>query len=95
LNAAQEIQSNNAKTNLNFTTHELQQVHAFFSARTKGISRTSEQLNNRIKTLKKEYNIFRELATKSGWGWDYDNHVPVPPTAEILRELCQVYKHIK
>jgi hypothetical protein len=30
LNASQEIQSNNAKTNLNFTTHELQQVHAFF-----------------------------------------------------------------
>jgi hypothetical protein len=28
--AAQEIQSNTGKTNLNFTTHEYQQVHAFF-----------------------------------------------------------------
>jgi Myb/SANT-like DNA-binding domain len=95
LNAAQEIQSNNTKTNLNFTKHELQQVHAFFSTRTKEISRTSEQLNNIIKIFKKEYNIFRELTTKSGWGWDYDNHVLVLPTTEILRELCQVYKHIK
>jgi hypothetical protein len=28
--ATQEIQSNTRKTNLNFTTHEYQKVHAFF-----------------------------------------------------------------
>jgi Myb/SANT-like DNA-binding domain len=66
-----------------------------FSANTNRIELTVDQLINRIKTLKKEYNNFRELASRSGWSWDYENHVPVAPTLDILRQICQVLNQVK
>ncbi|KAF3324141.1 Myb/SANT-like DNA-binding domain-containing protein [Carex littledalei] len=89
LEAAREIQNLIGKTDLNFTKHEMQQVHASYCAMSKGITRTQHQLANRLKTLKKEFNIFRELATKSGWSWDYENHMIVPPTPVVLAELIK------
>lgn len=94
LEAAREIQNIIGRTDLNFTKHEMQQVHAFYSAKSNGIARSQDQLLNRLKTMRKEFNIFRELATKSGWSWDYEYHVVVPPSPEILEEMIKVRNHI-
>jgi Myb/SANT-like DNA-binding domain len=93
--AAQEIQSITRKIDLNFTTPEYQQVNAFFPAKTNIIEWTMDQLINRIKILKKEYNNFKESTSRSGCSWDYENHMSVAPTIDILRQICQILYHVK
>ena len=90
LAACREIQIQNGKTELNFTAHEMQQIHELYSANNEGIPRTQLHLSNRLKTMKKEFNIFRELSTKSGWKWDYENHMVIPPSPDVFAELIKV-----
>lgn len=33
-------------------------------------------LQNRLKVLKHQFVMYQTLANKSGWGWDYERHIP-------------------
>lgn len=85
-----EIQIQNVKTDLNFTSSEMQQIHALYSANNKGIPQTQLHLYNRLKTMKKKFNIFIELSTKSGWSWDYENHMVVQLSHVVFAKLNKV-----
>jgi len=89
LHAAREVQLNSGRTDLNFTTTQWNKIYEIFKRKDTN-SRILVQLQNRIKTLKREFTNFRELANKSGWGWDPENHVPVPPDENTWAELLNV-----
>jgi hypothetical protein len=48
-----------------------------------------EQIQNKWKTLKLQYSSFRQLLEKSGWGWDDEMKVPVPPYPEAWDEVSE------
>lgn len=45
-----------------------------FNARTK-VNFAKSHLQNRLKVLKRQFVMYQTLASKSGWGWDYDRNI--------------------
>jgi len=49
---------------------------------------TKSQLQGKWKNLKRDYNAFRQLLSKSGWGWDAVTKQPTPPYVGAWDEVC-------
>lgn len=47
-------------------------------------------LKNRLKVLKRNFNLFHGLAIRSGWSWDNQNNVPVPRDSIMWEEVIAV-----
>jgi Myb/SANT-like DNA-binding domain len=93
LNAIEDAQLHYVKKDLKFTTQEWNHICELHNVK-EGRFRSSESIKNRIKTLKAEYINWRELANRSGWGWDYEKHVPIPPHPDawkVVTRVCILY----
>ncbi|MQL98412.1 hypothetical protein Taro_031123 [Colocasia esculenta] len=42
-------------------------------------------LKNRWRNIKKIYHIYKQLRTRSGWGWDDERNLPVAPDEESIQ----------
>ena len=67
----------NQQTNKNFN----QQTNKNF---------TYTNLKNRLKVLKKNFNLYYTLANRSGWGWDTVLKVPTPGDQQMWDEVIAV-----
>ena len=47
-------------------------------------------LKNRLKVLKKTFNLYYNLANRSGWGWDPVLKVPTPGDEQMWDEVISV-----
>jgi Myb/SANT-like DNA-binding domain len=83
LNAIEDAQLHYVKKDLKFTTQEWNHICELHNAK-EGRFRSSESIKNRIKTLKAEYINWRELANRSGWGWDYEKTCPYSSTSRCV-----------
>lgn len=61
--------------NGSFTTLAWTRIVTNFNTRTK-LSFMKTHLQNRLKVLKRQFIMYQTLANKSGWGWDYERHIP-------------------
>ena len=51
---------------------------------------TYTNLKNRLKVLKKNFNLYYNLANRSGWGWDTVLKVPTPGDQQMWDEVIAV-----
>ncbi|MQM09797.1 hypothetical protein Taro_042669 [Colocasia esculenta] len=59
------------------------------------LSYTLSNLKNRFKNLKKWYAMYLNLKSRSGWGWDDDKNMPVPPSEDAWEEMFAINKDYK
>ena len=91
LDACEEVQLLTHKRDLNFKSTQWMHIYELFKKKNHK-SRNKDQVVNRIKTMRREFGNFRELANKSGWSWNYDLHKPIPPDENTWEELLKVRK---
>jgi len=70
----------------NFTFNGWERICTQFNAVWKR-NDTKAQLQNKWKNLKREYNAFKSLLGKSGWGWDAVSKQPTPPYVGVWDEV--------
>jgi Myb/SANT-like DNA-binding domain len=51
---------------------------------------TAEVLKSRWKNLRADFDILKALMNRSGWGWDSQAHIPIPPSENEWTTLVQV-----
>lgn len=61
--------------NGSFTTLAWSRIIHDFNNRTK-LCFMKNHLQNWLKVLKRQFVMYQTLANKSGWGWDYERHIP-------------------
>lgn len=61
--------------NASFTPLAWTRIVHDFNERTK-VNFLKSHLQNRLKVLKRQFVMYKTLANKSGWGWDYDRNIP-------------------
>ncbi|MQL85793.1 hypothetical protein Taro_018325 [Colocasia esculenta] len=59
------------------------------------LSYTLSNLKNRYKNLKKWYAMYVNLKSRSGWGWDEEKNMPVPPLEDAWDEMIAINKDYK
>lgn len=89
LNACEEVQLLTNKRDLNFKSTQWRQVYDLFKEKDQK-SQAYEQVVNRIKTMRREFGNFKELANKSGWSWNHELQKSIPPDDNTWEELIKV-----
>ncbi|MQL70777.1 hypothetical protein Taro_003090 [Colocasia esculenta] len=59
------------------------------------LSYTLSNLKNRYKNLKKWYAMYVNLKSRSGWGWDDEKNMLVPPSEDAWDEMIAINKDYK
>ncbi|KAJ4795732.1 Myb/SANT-like domain-containing protein [Rhynchospora pubera] len=82
LEATEEFQIKKGKSGFGFTKTDIQEIKKVFADKMKGTSRTKENIANRLKRLKHEFQVLHSLAEQSGWGWNNAAGKPNYPSEE-------------
>ena len=72
-----------------FTKETWKKMTLSFNQQTRK-SFTYPNLKNRLKVLKKTFNLYFNLANRSGWGWDPVLKVPTPGDEQMWEEIIVV-----
>jgi Myb/SANT-like DNA-binding domain len=85
-----KARNNKSEGNLNPTAEEWNYIGSQFNYRNVQNKRQLEKLKNRWKTLKADFSFFKELASRSGHGWNEVDGIPdVDPEAwDSYIEVC-------
>ncbi|MQL86485.1 hypothetical protein Taro_019012, partial [Colocasia esculenta] len=67
-----------------FKAHVFQDILDQFNS-TANVRKDKDSLKNRWRNIKKIYHIYEQLRTRSGWGWDDEQNLPVAPDEESIQ----------
>ncbi|MQL93085.1 hypothetical protein Taro_025727 [Colocasia esculenta] len=67
-----------------FKAHVFQDILHQFNT-TANVIKDKDSLKYRWRNIKKVYHLYEQLRTRSGWGWDGERNLPVPPDEESIQ----------
>ncbi|MQL79050.1 hypothetical protein Taro_011490 [Colocasia esculenta] len=62
---------------------------------TANVIKDKDSLKYRWRNIKKVYHIYEQLRTRSGWGWDDEQNLPVPPDEESIQAAITINSDYK
>ncbi|MQL85075.1 hypothetical protein Taro_017594 [Colocasia esculenta] len=77
-----------------FKAHAFQDILHQFNI-TANVIKDKDSLKYRWRNIKKVYHIYEQLRTRSGWGWDDERNLPVPPDEESIQAAIAINSDYK
>ncbi|MQL70064.1 hypothetical protein Taro_002352 [Colocasia esculenta] len=77
-----------------FKAHVFQDILHQFNT-TANVIKDRDSLKYRWRNIKKVYHIYEQLRTRSGWGWDDERNLPVPPDEESIHAAIAINSDYK
>lgn len=72
-----------------FKSHVFQDILERFN-NTACVRKNKDNLFNRWRNIKKVYHLYEQLRNRSGWGWDEERNLPVPPDEDSVQAAIAV-----